>query len=220
MIQRSWFLQSKRLVATCAFFALPLMACGAIVFEGAAPIAVTGTPPAPPPPPEPVEPPPPPPPPPPTRVTVSADHIEITEMIQFDVNLATIKTESHGLLNEIVEVFKAHPEIKKVSIEGHTDGDGPAAKNKTLSEQRAASVMAYLVEHGVEASRMTSKGLGETKPIGDNNTPEGKEKNRRVEFVITQQEEVQKVFEVDPATGERREVQGGKQLSIKKDGAR
>ncbi len=217
MRKHSWLSRSAHLIALCAFFALPLVGCGAIVFEGETPIVATGTPPTPP---EPPAPPPPPPPPAPQRVTVNADRIEISEKIQFDVDAATIKPESHGLLNEIVEVLKAHPEIKKVSIEGHTDGDGPGPKNKTLSEQRAAAVMAYLTEHGIEAGRLTSKGHGESKPIGDNNTPEGKEKNRRVEFVITQQEAVQRTYEVDPATGQRREVNGGKALSFKKEGAR
>ena len=144
----------------------------------------------------------------------------ITEKIQFDVNAATIDHASDSLLNEIVDVLNAHAEIKKVSIEGHTDGDGPANKNLKLSQQRAAAVMQYLVEHGIEAARLTSKGLGETMPIGDNATPEGKEANRRVEFVITEQDAVEKTYEVDPATGERREVTSGKRLSPKKAGAR
>ncbi len=220
MRKHSWSVRSARLVAACALFAFGLIGCGAIVFEGEAPIVVTGTPPAPPAPATPPPPPPPPPPPTPQRVSVTADHIEITEKIQFDVNAATIKPESNGLLDEIVQVLKAHTEIKKVSIEGHTDGDGPAAKNKTLSEQRAAAVMQYLVDHGIAAGRLASKGHGESKPIGDNNTPEGKEKNRRVEFVITEQDTVQKTYEVDPTTGERREVTGGKAISMKKEGVR
>jgi OOP family OmpA-OmpF porin len=175
-------------------------ACGGPAqFVDDRPIMVMGTPP----------PPPPPPPPKPERVTVKADRIEIKEKIQFDFDKATIKPESHSLLNEIVDVIKKHPHIKKISIEGHTSSEGTDKYNQGLSDRRAASVRQYLVEHGIADAMLTSKGFGESRPLADNNTDEGKEKNRRVEFLITEQDEVTKVYEVDPKTGERRLVQEG-----------
>ncbi len=150
--------------------------------------------------------PPPPPPPPPKRVEITADQIVIHDKILFEVNKAVIREESHSLVDEIVQVVKDNGRIKKLSIEGHTDGDGSEKYNQALSDKRATAVMQYLVDHGVAQDRLTSKGLGESKPLADNATAEGKEKNRRVEFLISEQDEVKKTFEVDPTTGEKREV--------------
>jgi outer membrane protein OmpA-like peptidoglycan-associated protein len=106
----------------------------------------------------------------------------VTHGINFDIDKATIKPESMGTLNMIVGVLKDNPDLK-FEIDGHTDNSGTAAHNLTLSQQRADAVRDQLVKMGVDASRLTSKGLGDTKPISDNNTLEGKANNRRVEFV-------------------------------------
>lgn len=195
---------TKSLSLLCVLLAISSIACsGTMSFSDTSSLVVVGEPPAPPPPPPPPKPEPPPP---PKRVEVTADKIVITEKIQFDFNKATIKPESHGLLDELVSVIKENAFIKKISIEGHTDADGGDKYNLKLSDGRAKAVMAYFTEHGIDPSRLTAKGFGETKPIGDNKTDEGKEQNRRVEFMITEQEEVKKVYEKDPKTGELKEV--------------
>ena len=79
-------------------------------------------------------------------------------------------------------------EIKKISIEGHASSDGDDNANLALSDRRAKSVMDYLVKKGVKADRLTAKGYGEQKPIADNGSEEGRVKNRRVEFNITERE--------------------------------
>ena len=178
-----------------------LSACGGSVqFADATSIDITATPPPPPPPP------PPEPEPEPKRVTITADAIQISDKILFEVDKATIVSSSYDLLDEIVSVLQDNPQIKLVSIEGHTDSDGSDTHNLKLSDARAKSVMAYLTEHGVTAGRLTAKGFGESKPIADNATDEGKEKNRRVEFLIKEQEKVTKTYIVDPETGEKKEV--------------
>jgi OmpA-OmpF porin, OOP family len=106
----------------------------------------------------------------------------ITHGINFDYNKATIKPESMGTINMIVGVLKDNPEIK-FEVGGHTDSDGADAYNLKLSQQRAEAVREQLIKMGVDASRLTAKGYGETKPIADNTTPDGKANNRRVEFV-------------------------------------
>ena len=106
----------------------------------------------------------------------------VTNGIRFDVNKATLKPESMGVINEIATLMKEHPEIR-FCVEGHTDSDGDDSLNQTLSEQRAATVVSTLTGMGIDAGRLTSKGWGENKPIDSNATPEGKANNRRVEFV-------------------------------------
>ena len=80
-------------------------------------------------------------------------------------------------------MLKAHPDLK-LTIEGHTDNVGDAAANQTLSEQRAAAVAQYLeTTYQIDASRLATKGYGATKPVASNDTPEGRQQNRRVELV-------------------------------------
>lgn len=106
----------------------------------------------------------------------------VTTGIKFDVNKATIKPESMGTINYVVKMMTEHPELK-FSVEGHTDSDGDDALNQKLSEARAKAVTEKMTELGISADRLTSKGLGESKPMAGNDTPEGKAQNRRVEFV-------------------------------------
>jgi outer membrane protein OmpA-like peptidoglycan-associated protein len=106
-----------------------------------------------------------------------------THGILFATNSATIEGESTPTLTEIGQMLKAHPELK-LTIEGHTDNTGVAAHNQTLSEQRAAAVAQYLKsQFQVDASRLTTKGFGDTKPVASNTTPEGRQQNRRVDLV-------------------------------------
>ena len=106
-----------------------------------------------------------------------------TTGILFDVNAATIKPESAGVLKDISDVLKKFPEIK-VKIVGHTDSDGQDASNLSLSQKRAAAVKQALVsEYGIEEARIATDGKGEKDPVGDNKTKEGKAQNRRVEFI-------------------------------------
>jgi outer membrane protein OmpA-like peptidoglycan-associated protein len=106
----------------------------------------------------------------------------VTHGINFDIDKATIKPESMGTLNMIVQVMKDNPDLK-FEVDGHTDNSGTAAHNLTLSQQRADAVKTQLVNMGIDASRLTTKGFGDSKPISDNTSLEGKANNRRVEFV-------------------------------------
>ena len=109
----------------------------------------------------------------------------VTSGIKFDVNKATLRPESMGVINQVYKLMGEHPEIS-FSVEGHTDSDGEVAFNQTLSEQRANTVVNKLVEMGIDQDRLSAKGFGETIPVADNGTPEGKANNRRVEFVKIQ----------------------------------
>lgn len=113
---------------------------------------------------------------------VTAEGKFVTHGILFDANKATLKPQSMGTLNEIAKLMKEHPELK-FSIEGHTDSDGDDAANMKLSQQRADAVKKELTDMGIDASRFTTKGWGEGKPVDNNTSPEGKANNRRVEFI-------------------------------------
>jgi OOP family OmpA-OmpF porin len=147
------------------------------------------------------------PPPPPPRVEVRDNKIEIHDKIQFDYDRATIKEASFGLMNEIAQVIAKNPQIKRIRIEGHASAEGTPAHNRTLSDDRARSVMKYLTEHGVLPSALTAIGFGADRPIADNTTAEGKEHNRRVEFVILEQDVTHKKIEVDAQTGTEKVVE-------------
>lgn len=110
--------------------------------------------------------------------------LEILDKVYFQTNKAVILARSYKLLDNVAAVIKSHPEITLMRVEGHTDDRGNDAKNQTLSEKRAESVVKYLVKKGVERGRLEPQGFGESKPIADNNTNEGRSTNRRVEFVI------------------------------------
>ncbi|MGQ0508159.1 MAG: OmpA family protein [Myxococcaceae bacterium] len=117
-------------------------------------------------------------------VIISEGGLRILENVYFKTNRDVIEVRSFAVLDNVVSVLKAHPEVKHVLVEGHTDSVGKPVKNMDLSDRRARSVMRYLVSHGIEPERLTAKGYGQTKPVADNKTAAGREKNRRVVFTI------------------------------------
>lgn len=104
--------------------------------------------------------------------------------VRFDTSKSTLTATAKGNLDKLVTVFNQYPDTDIV-IYGYTDSTGKVEFNQTLSEQRAASVKAYLVSKGISASRFTTTGMGIADPIATNETPEGRSQNRRVEFAIT-----------------------------------
>ncbi len=106
------------------------------------------------------------------------------EPINFEYNSAIIAKDSYHILDAVVAAMQGNTDITKIEIQGHTDERGDDAYNLDLSENRAASVLAYLTAHGVDAKRMQSQGYGETQPIDRGHTQQAWAKNRRVEFLI------------------------------------
>ncbi|MBI4196669.1 MAG: OmpA family protein [Deltaproteobacteria bacterium] len=138
---------------------------------------------------------PPPPPPPPAEsslVEIGEKEIEIKKKIHFEHGKESIREVSQDILDAIIETLKNHPEILKVEIGGHTDNKGDETYNLKLSGKRAEAVKRFLVDHGVQAGRLTAKGYGESEPRDTNDTEEGRARNRRVEF---------KILERQPLTG-------------------
>ncbi len=120
------------------------------------------------------------------RVEVTTERIEIDESIFFETNRATIKPESFDLLDEVSELLVEHPELVRIRIEGHTDSRGSASYNLELSEARAASVRAYLIQKGVEGNRMESEGFGESRPEVEGDGEAVWARNRRVDFFVVE----------------------------------
>lgn len=115
-------------------------------------------------------------------VVITATALQIREKVYFDTGRATIQKRSNALLDNVAQVLVAHPEIAKIRVEGHTDNVGKPEKNKQLSQARADAVKAYLVKKGIADARLDAVGFGDTKPAQPNDTPAGREANRRVEF--------------------------------------
>jgi outer membrane protein OmpA-like peptidoglycan-associated protein len=112
-----------------------------------------------------------------------ADTPFVINDIVYTTNRAEMQEDSKLILVEFAAYLKKKPELR-IEIRGHTDNVGNDQNNMALSADRAFEVLNYLASLGVEGTRMTAKGFGETKPIGDNDTEEGRKKNRRTEFVI------------------------------------
>ncbi len=117
---------------------------------------------------------------------IEGDQIKLNQKVFFKTAKANILAQSFPLLNEVATILQENPQIE-IRIEGHTDSRGSDRYNKKLSDRRAASVRTYLLEKGVDASRMNSVGYGEERPIEDNSTEAGRAANRRVEIHITKQ---------------------------------
>lgn len=113
--------------------------------------------------------------------TVKNDLVDIATKIYFETASDVIKGESNVSLDKLVGYLKVFKEVK-VSVEGHTDNVGESAYNLDLSKRRAISVKNYLIAKGVSAARISSEGYGDSKPVANNETEEGKAKNRRVEL--------------------------------------
>ena len=113
---------------------------------------------------------------------------EYAKTILFDTGKSSIKEQSAGVLNNIVEILQEY-RYARFNIEGHTDSVGSAATNQRLSEERAGAVRNYLIENGVSSDRLVSRGYGEDRPIASNNTREGRRTNRRVEINLIQEDQ-------------------------------
>jgi OmpA-OmpF porin, OOP family len=115
-----------------------------------------------------------------------ADHVQLSQEIEFETGRTAIRPKSFPMLDEVVKLLQANPDIARLDIEGHTDNVGSDAVNLAISQARAAAVREYLFKHGIDAARLTSQGYGALVPVAPNDTAEGRAKNRRVELHIIQ----------------------------------
>jgi outer membrane protein OmpA-like peptidoglycan-associated protein len=118
------------------------------------------------------------------RVVFEDGEFKILDAVQFEHGSANVTEDSHSLLDQVALMIKAHPQVKRVRIEGHTDDTGPEHVNQRLSQQRADSVRRYLANKGVAPQRLVAKGYGESKPLVDSTSESARTQNRRVQFVV------------------------------------
>lgn len=164
----------RRIALALTLVSLQAAGCAPRVFSDGAQIRIVGSAPPPPEPaPEPV---------------AMPEFIELPEKVRFAQNSARILGESHAMLDEVAKRIVDTPQIRRIRVEGHASADGNDAHNMDLSSRRATAVMDYLVGAGVDAERLEAEGYGETRPIADNETREGRETNRRVELHILEQD--------------------------------
>lgn len=125
-------------------------------------------------------------PPPPVAVeAVIEEKIIITQKIHFEFGRANIRPISYPIVDDVADLLRRNPQIRRVRVEGHTDWIGGDAANQRLSESRARAVRDYLIQKGIEPDRLEAVGFGETRPIADNNSVQGRARNRRTEFTVT-----------------------------------
>lgn len=126
----------------------------------------------------------------PVLARVIDNEIVIKQQVQFQVYGSsrgeTVDPVSNDLMNEIRDVLNQHPEITRVEVQGHTDDSGNDRFNQHLSEERAQAVRQWLLDAGIPASKLVAKGYGYTKPLADNRIRQGRQQNRRVQFVIVE----------------------------------
>lgn len=115
--------------------------------------------------------------------------VNFNSKVLFGTDKSDLSDKSKTTIDDLAQILNKYPDTD-LTIQGHTDSTGPDAYNQTLSEKRAASVANYLKEKGVKAERLTSVGFGETLPVADNATAEGRSENRRVSFVIVPNEKM------------------------------
>ncbi|HKP64945.1 MAG TPA: OmpA family protein [Polyangiales bacterium] len=120
----------------------------------------------------------------PAQIIVEPGRIAILGTINFRPNSSTLDPGSNDILNQIALTLRKHREIEQIEIGGHTDITGPRSLNMRLSRDRARSVRVYLIGRGIPPARLSARGFGPDKPLADNETDEGRSKNRRVEFLV------------------------------------
>jgi len=117
------------------------------------------------------------------RNVVSMEQDFTLDGVQFEFDSSKLTSDAKVVLQEVIEAMKKHPNVR-LEIQGHTDNVGDPSYNITLSQERAQAVKDHMVENGISATRLTTNGFGENKPIASNATAEGRALNRRIEFVI------------------------------------
>lgn len=120
----------------------------------------------------------------PETIRLDPTQIRILQRVRFASDQADLHESATPILEEVAAVLQANPRISRVVIEGHTDSRSSAEHNRALSQRRAESVVSWLIERGIDRSRLVARGRGETEPVDTNSSEQGRRNNRRVEFLI------------------------------------
>jgi outer membrane protein OmpA-like peptidoglycan-associated protein len=146
------------------------------------------------------------------QVSVGLKEIFIKQQVQFATDQAVILPQSSGLLGEIADVLRSNPRIHRVEIQGHTDDRGSTDHNQQLSEERATAVKTWLTAHGVDSERLVAKGYGPQRPLVPNVTERNRARNRRVQFIILDQDKAAAGAKAGAASGVGKKTTTGNAL--------
>ena len=137
------------------------------------------------------------------RVAIGDGGLIVLDSIYFEFDSAVIQQRSHDILHVVAETLQLNPDLLLIEIGGHTDERGSAAYNLALSQRRADAVRQFLIDDGVDGDRLEAQGYGETRPLVAGHGERAWRTNRRVEFLITEQDVTKKKVKVqiDPETG-------------------
>jgi outer membrane protein OmpA-like peptidoglycan-associated protein len=125
----------------------------------------------------------------PQAVILRKDRLQLLERVYFEGNTATLQRRSLPLLDNVARVLLAHPELRRIRVEGHTDDRDGAEASRQHSQARAEAVRAYLVSQGIPPERLEARGLGQDQPLESNTTALGRAANRRIELVLVPDDE-------------------------------
>jgi len=117
---------------------------------------------------------------------VRGDVVLLPAAVEFEPGTTTLRAGSDDPLEHLRLFLEENPRVTKLRIEGHTDNTGDAAANEKLSGERALVVKRWLVDRGIQSDRLIAVGFGQTRPIADNSTEEGRKKNQRIEFRLAE----------------------------------
>ena len=122
-----------------------------------------------------------------TRPSEGQIDVRLTSDILFDLDSSSLRSDSRQTLRDLAQTFTKYSDINNLEVAGHTDSTGTDAFNERLSQRRANSVRGYLVNQGVSSSRIIARGYGESQPKSSNDSPSGRQLNRRVEIQVRAQ---------------------------------
>ncbi|HLV67548.1 MAG TPA: OmpA family protein [Polyangiaceae bacterium] len=121
-----------------------------------------------------------------SKATVRGDVVMLPAAVEFEPGTTTLRAGSEAPLEQLRLFLVENPRVTKLRIEGHTDNTGDAANNEKLSGERALALKKWLVDRGIQKERLIAVGFGQTKPVADNSTEEGRKQNQRVEFRLAE----------------------------------
>ena len=149
--------------------------------------------------------------------SLSSDRVDLSTQVPFEYKKSRLLRAAEFILDDVADLLFNNPQLKKLSIEGHTDDVGDDLDNKRLSEKRAVAVREYLISKGIPGHRLSTKGYGATRPISEDKSEEGRQKNRRIDFIVMEIDNSLRPIPVEPSLDEEDSIEDSEdEVPVKK----